>query len=502
MLSDDTLRNIAKIFCGDIVGYYSYKSGPQLVFFFNQHFGSSDSYGQGFPSRWAYVYDKLASLFNTDRFDLFLNIVLSKEYIMRDCQLSQVDSVKRAFEIFNKLNELVQRDLYLISYSNGTYHLHTENQDLVFIGSGGFANVYLQKSTKRIIKKLKDDFLMDAAILSRFKREFQITMSLQDMPGIIKVYDFDELSCSYSMEPAEQTLEAYIQFPGISDDIRINCIRQILSIMKEVHKRNIIHRDLSPNNIFVIRGSLKIADFGLGKDLNIFTSHQTIHTNALGQYLYCAPEQFMLLKDGDKRSDVYSLGRIINYIMTGDPNISNHIFRNVSEKAANLDSVYRYADAGQLSIYFEKSVLFHQDSQNENAIIDKISRGAFDDEVESFIYELSGEKISKFLLERKKGFSDALLQFMKMDGTHAQHIVQCIDSSYRDVCRHSFEAYDPFASFAYQILRSDFSFVVKEIAASILRYVASDVNRYYAQNLIQRLKDMGIDPMLEEILDS
>lgn len=40
----------------------------------------------------------------------------------------------------------------------------------------------------------------------------------------------------------------------------------------------------------------------------MFTSHQTIHTNSVGQYLYCAPEQFMLLKDGDFRSDVYLLG--------------------------------------------------------------------------------------------------------------------------------------------------------------------------------------------------
>lgn len=94
---------------------------------------------------------------------------------------------------------------------------------------------------------------------------------------------------------------------------KINCIRQILHVMTEVHNQDIIHRDLSDNNIFIISGVLKIADFGLGKDLNVFTSHQTVHTNAMGQYFYCAPEQFMMLKDADKRSDVYSLGRVINF---------------------------------------------------------------------------------------------------------------------------------------------------------------------------------------------
>ena len=59
----------------------------------------------------------------------------------------------------------------------------------------------------------------------------------------------------------------------------------------------------------------------------------------------------MMLRDADKRSDVYSLGRIINFIMNGDPRNSNHIFRSVAEKATNSDAAYRYADAGQLASF-------------------------------------------------------------------------------------------------------------------------------------------------------
>ena len=502
MISESTIQSIAKIFCGDIEGYYSYKSGPALVGFFNRYFGDTDRYGQGFPSRWVYTYDKLVALLNAGKFDSFLNLVLGKEYIMQDCGLSQVEAAERSHEAFEEFNRAVQKDLYLITHVNGKYHLCSENQDLVLIGSGGFANVYRQKSTGKILKRLKDDFLTDRGIRSRFKREYQITKSLQDAYGIIEVYTFDESSCTYTMESAEQTLEDYIQSPGISDDIRINCIRQILYIMTEVHRRDIIHRDLSPNNIFIVRGMLKIADFGLGKDLNVFTSHQTLHTNGVGQYYYCAPEQFMLLKEGDKRSDVYSLGRIINFIMTGKPDGFNHIFRSVAEKATNNNSAYRYADAGQLSSYFEKSITFHQNAKNEEATFDKIAQGIFDDNVETFIYELSGDKMARLLLNRKRGFCNTLLQFMKRDDTHAQHIVQSIDSSYQSVCGRSFEAYDPFASFAYQVLRGEFSFVVKETAASILRYVATDINRFSAQRLVQELKDVGIEPMLEDMLNS
>lgn len=502
MISQETLQRISHMFCGDEEGYFSYKTGSRLVEFFNTYFQQNDRYGQGFPSRWAYVYDKLVAMLSRDKFDDFLNLVLSKEYLMRDMGLSQVQAIEHAQFVYGEFNSIVQRDLYIITHVNGKYHLCEEDADLVFVGSGGFATVYKQKSTGFILKKLKEDFLTDKGIKSRFKREYNITKSLQDVYGIIKVYSFDEASYSYTMEAAETTLECYIKESALSDEIRNNCIRQILRIMTEVHKRDIIHRDLSPNNIFILRGMLIIADFGLGKDLNVFTSHQTMRTNAVGQYYYCAPEQFMLLKEGDKRSDVYSLGRIINFIMTQKPTNSHHMFRSVTEKATNSDAAYRYADAGQLFAYFEKSVAIHQKKEFKAIIDDKIASGVFDEEVEAYIYELPAINISSFLLKSKPGFSDVLFQFMKCDDAHAQYIIQSIDSTFRDVCGRSFEANDPFATFSYKVLSANFPFVVKEIAANILRYVATGVNRFSAQRLVEKLKQEGLEPLLEEILDS
>lgn len=127
-----------------------------------------------------------------------------------------------------------------------------------------------------------------------------------------------------------------------------------------MHNKGVIHRDISPNNIFILGGILKVADFGLGKDLNMFTSHQTCLTNSVGQLRYCAPEQFMQLKDGDKRSDVYSLGRLLNFIMTKDCNNSHHMFRIVSEKATNQNSAFRYTDAGAMLIQTEKTLAYHK----------------------------------------------------------------------------------------------------------------------------------------------
>lgn len=500
MISEDSIKQISQIFCGDIEGYYSYKSGPKLVGFFNRYFHADDRYQSGFPSRWAYVYDKIAGLINTQSVDAFFNIILSREYLIQDSAITEVKAAEKATEIKNEFNRIIGQDLCKIVQINDRYHLVREKDDLVLIGSGGFANVFRQKSTGLVVKKIKDDFLSDAGIRSRFKREFSITKSLQDSFGIIKVYSFDEGNCSYTMEPAETTLEKYVLRNDLADDIKLTYIRQILYIMSDVHKKDIIHRDISPNNIFLVSGMLKIADFGLGKDLRVFTSHQTLHTNAVGQYSYCAPEQFMMLKDADKRSDVYSLGRVINFIMTGDPRNSHHIYRNVAEKATNSDAAYRYADAGQLSSFFEKTVQYHSKAENREHVEQKIKNGVFDTDVENYIYEMDAEKISLSLMNGKQGFANALLSFMHASDDNAQHIIQSIEQSFRDVCGRSFEANDPFASFAARVISDDFSFVVKEIAATILRYVAWDVNRFNAQHLVERIIRNGVDPLLEDII--
>lgn len=500
MIGNNSITQIAHIFCGDAEDYYSYKSGSELVRFFNQHFHAGDVYQSGFPSRWAYVHDKIVGLLNSGRIDSFFSIIFSKEYLMKEKSIGEVAAAELSENIVRKINELLRSDMCRITHKNGKYHLVNDDDDLILIGSGGFANVYKQKSTGLVVKKLKDDFLTDPGIRSRFKREYSITKSLQGEYGIIQVYTFDEENCSYTMEPAEITLEKYIINNDLDESKKLKCIRQILYIMSAVHKKDIIHRDISANNIFIISGQLKIADFGLGKDLNVFTSHQTLHTNSVGQYIYCAPEQFMMLKDADKRSDVYSLGRLINFIMTGDASNSHHIYRNVAEKASYSDAAYRYGDASQLSAFFEKAVSYHANAENKERVEQKITNGEYDTEVENYIYDLDSEKIAEEILADKQGVADSLFRFMSENEEHAQYIIQSIDNSFREVCRGSFAAFDKFSSFATRVLYGDFTFVIKEIAARILRYVAWDVNRFSAQDMVKRLIHSGIEPMLEDII--
>ena len=503
-IKDAVLRKIVGIFIGDVQGYYSYKSGSALVDFFNTYFSFTDVYGSGFSSRWFYAQEKLKLLTEKGELEVFFKLILDRKYIMADLEITEVEALKKIELIINEFNKILDLDNYCIIRKDTEIYLTDKNKELILVGNGGFANVYKQQSTGIIVKKLNDESLINDGIRSRFKREYEITKSLSDISGIITVYDFDDTSFQYTMEPADATLEEYFgkYRDKLSEENKEYIIRCILTIMSKVHDRNVIHRDLSPTNTFVINRHIKIADFGLGKDLTAITSHQTKYTNHFGQYYYCAPEQKEQLKDGDKKSDVYSLGKIINFIMTGSSEKQNHTYRNVVEKCTNNDPSVRYEDAAQVLENFEKCVTYHHNMQNRERVLTKIKNKNYDSDVENYISELTSENISKSLLTQIPGFQDALLWYMKATDERAQNIVQCIKNSFEDVCNGSFEANDVFACFAEKVLRGKFPYIVQVIAAEILSYVAWYVNRYNAQHIVEDLVNEGIDPTLEDIIKS
>lgn len=498
MLSEGFIRYLAELFNGDVEGLYEYKSGPKLVQFFNEYFNYDDTYQQGFPSRWIYTYNKIVELYNRNDINKLFNIMLNKRYIMRDSQISEEEAIKRTNQILNLINKKAAFENYYITKKNDEYRLISKDDDLEWVGGGGFANIYLQKSTNKIVKKLKEDFMMDEGIKSRFRREFKITKELNELNGVIKIYEFNDNDYSYTMEKAERNLEDYIKESDIAEEQKLNCIYQILNIMEEVHRRKIIHRDISPNNILILNGILKISDFGLGKDLNMFTSHQTIHTNSVGQYLYCAPEQFMLLKDGDFRSDVYSLGRVINFIMTKDPRKTNHKLRSVTEKATSENSAFRYSNAGELYNSVKKGIKFHNDKTRIQNIKERIKNKIFDENIEEYIYEQNGENLL-YNIAYLENFQYSIIKFIDIDNKHAIFFIETITDKYQGYYK-QFGDYDNLANIMFKIITGKYEFPIKELAARILEYIAHFINRFMAQDLISKAIDEGIDPFIEEII--
>lgn len=502
MLSQNTLRKISEIYNGDTEDFYEYKSGPKLVSFFNENFGFSDSYGQGFPSRWYYTLDKLIHLINSGRFNNYLSIILSKKYLMIEKSISEVEAIELSTRILNSFNHLLKAEGFIIVRKGDRFELVNEDEDMEYLGEGGFAVVYRRKSNGLVVKKLKEEFLDKGNVKSRFKREYEITKSLNDLQGVIEIYDFNSEEYSYTMQFAEITLYKFVKDFDHTDEYKKVMIRQILHVMKDVHSRNCIHRDICPHNILVVNGMLKISDFGLGKDLDIFHSHRTVFTNAHGQLFYCAPEQFMQLKDGDKRSDVYSLGRIINFILAGDPRKYNHYLRSVSEKATNQNPSYRYIDAEELLANIEKCIAYHENAEKREEIREKARMGIIDDDVANFICELNGEEICREL-NANHPFLAVLIEYLKSNEKISIEILELINTSFVKYCGKNYDSYDPIAQLAYRILHDDaFCFIAKELSANILKHIAYRVNRFSAQNLIEQLIREGIEPFLEEILQA
>jgi len=516
LIKRKTIERISKIFIGDEVGYYKRKTGYELVKFFNKNFGYNHEYGvspknpstEGFTTRYIYVSDILEELISFNRINAFFNIILDELYIMKELDISEIDALDLIQKLLREFNRILKIDGSELVEFKGEYKLEKIDEDLQKVGEGGFAEVYYQKSTGYVVKKLKRNCLKNHSDKSRFRREYEITKSIADIEGIIKVIDFNENSFSYRMEKADCTIKEFIDSgKGDSIDSKIWIVKELLKIMRLVHERNILHRDLSPTNIFKVGNQLKIGDFGLGKDINIIHSYQTNETLAVGQLFYSSPEQMKGLKNCDKKSDVYSLGKVINYIFTKDSDDTSHILKNISETATHKTPKYRYKDAGEMYDAIKNRIEIDMNKNYRLKIFEEIKQGNITTEVKEFIYGLSGEYICKYLVEGESGFSSAILAAMKNNELKAFNIIRSIEVNYQNYIlgiNGGYTAWDPFGELCYSVLNEhnpEFSYSVKEVAARILRYVAKDINRFSAQDMIRELKIRGIDPSIEEILD-
>lgn len=179
-------------------------------------------------------------------------------------------------------------------------------------------------------KELKKDHYLKDEYRYRLNREIYLLKELQGCEHIISLIsngeNTDKQSLWYLMPYAPSNLFNYIRKHNttLSPEQRFNIIDQVINAIKYAHERNILHRDISPNNVLVFfEGDqlvIKVADFGLGKDEESMSHYTASSATGYGQILYVSPEQRQKLKDATNQSDVYSLGKLVYFIYTGkDP---------------------------------------------------------------------------------------------------------------------------------------------------------------------------------------
>lgn len=192
---------------------------------------------------------------------------------------------------------------------------------LELIGRGGMANVYKAKCHRLdrlvAVKILHSDLAQNADFRRRFMDESRAVAQLSH-PNIVSVYD---VSCSDDVDYIVMelidgvTLKQYMERRGQMDwREALHFITQIMWGLSHAHSRGVIHRDIKPQNIMVLRdGSVRVADFGIAC---LADQGQTLTQETLGSVHYISPEQAR----GDRvdaRSDIYSAGVVLYEMLTG-----------------------------------------------------------------------------------------------------------------------------------------------------------------------------------------
>ena len=189
------------------------------------------------------------------------------------------------------------------------------------IGTGGMAVVYKAKCHRLnrlvAVKILKSDLAQDEDFRRRFNAESQAVAQLSH-PNIVSVYDVSRGGDTeyIVMELIDGiTLKQYMEKRGrLNWRESLHFITQIMRGLSHAHSRGIVHRDIKPQNVMVLRdGSVKVADFGIACLEN---AAQTLTQEALGSVHYISPEQARGDRT-DARSDIYSAGVVLYEMLTG-----------------------------------------------------------------------------------------------------------------------------------------------------------------------------------------
>jgi serine/threonine-protein kinase len=221
----------------------------------------------------------------------------------------------------------------------GQYTLERE------IGEGGISRVYLARHShlKRptAVKVLKSALATDEMV-TRFEREVQLCSRLSH-PNTIEIYDYGRTrdgTFYYAMEYLEGiTLEDLVRMDGPLPAPRaVHILRQVCGSLHEAHSEGLVHRDIKPHNLMLCRRGgvldvVKVLDFGLVKEVaNENTRDITQFARVLGTPLYMAPERLRNPADADARSDIYAVGAVAYFLLTG---------RRLYETESDHDLVYR-----------------------------------------------------------------------------------------------------------------------------------------------------------------
>ncbi len=270
----------------------------------------------------------------------------------------------------------------------GTYEIISR------LGSGGMGEVWLAKHLRLAGKQVAIKVLKLAApspeSLARFKREAEIAARLEH-PNIVQVLDFNELPSGEPYIVMEflkgESLASRAHGRALPPDEVASIMRQVGAALQAAHREGVVHRDLKPDNIFLVPTAagdqVKVLDFGISR-LQGSSTVQTAEAAIIGTPRYMSPEQARgNSREATKQSDVFSLGSIVYELLTGEPafdgeQIAQVVFRVVFEAPADVR-----AKAPGVPEQMARAI--------DHALMKDVATRTPD--VETFVYELTGQPL-------------------------------------------------------------------------------------------------------------
>jgi serine/threonine protein kinase len=383
------------------------------------------------------------------------------------------------------------------------------------INSGGFGEVFraviVDDGRKVAVKRLAKPYSLEDA--KRFGREVRIMEKLNHQ-NVVKVL-FSNLESdppSFVMPLAESNLNDILSDLRQSEDRRIFIFQQILDGLQYAHENGVIHRDIKPHNILILKNDrVLITDFGIGRFVTRDTTTLTVQGAQLGTVMYAAPEQLADLTQADERSDIYSLGKILYQMLTSRPvfpipNLTGlegkYVY--IIQKCLENDPDKRYQTIRELSDDFQvltqKEYNVEAPTQSAQKLIGEI--------VDPFLDAVDPKGIAelvKLFLENTDNENLYLEIFPRMPSEILKEIIKTQLQSFTSI----FQVYDDYvsgglgfsycdtvASFYEKVFDQVDDFALRRIIINRLLNMGHNHNRWYVRDVLARIvheiKEVGL----------
>ncbi len=250
------------------------------------------------------------------------------------------------------------------------------------MGEGAFALVKRFSHRKTgdgiAVKSLRSSVNNNPVYQARLKREITLLERLRGVAGVVDLLGHSGNLVGpgiwYAMPVAAMNLHRFIKRnnTALEEPERVVMFRRILSAIQSAHELGILHRDISPSNALVLDtrdcNSVVVCDFGLGRDLSAQSNRTRSSVDNYGHAYYVAPEQRDSLKSATVQSDIYSLGKLLNFVMTGrDPDHHHRCsYSPVIQRATRPSATERYPSAAHFAEHFDRIEALRTDTPPRN----------------------------------------------------------------------------------------------------------------------------------------